>query len=155
VRWEVRSRLWLAISLLVIVALLAGCAGHPEGMESPRRLTDNEKDKVVEIALNTPEALRQLETESKYKTEVDWIAIVWNNSQCSAWWHIDYEWETDENLKNVPESAVFYPQVGIRFGEPEEWLVAVAVDLETEKAVLIHEYPARKGPAPPKDTNGV
>ncbi len=43
--------------------LVSGCAGHPEGLKNPRELTDTEKDRVVEIALNTPEALRQLETE--------------------------------------------------------------------------------------------
>ena len=155
VRLKVKKRLWLVASLLVIVALLVGgCAGHPEGMKSPRRLTDNEEDKVVEIALNTPEALRQLETENKYKTEeVDWLAIVWDNSRWSAYWHIRSEWETDPNLELVPESAVFYPAVTIRFGEPEQWTVTVAVDLDTEKAVLVQEHPARKGPRLPKDIN--
>jgi len=151
----VREKTWLVVSLLVIVALLVGgCAGHPEGLKNPRELTNSEKDKIVEIALNTPEALRQLETENKYKiTDVDWLAIVWDNSQWSSYLHIDSEWETDPNLKLVPESAAFYPVVSIRFGEPEQWLVAVAVDLDTEKVALVQEYPARKGPTPPEDAN--
>ena len=71
--------LWLAASLLVAVALLmAGCAGHPEGMKTLRWLTDNEKDRVIEIALNTPEALRYLENESKYEIEVRWVALGWD-----------------------------------------------------------------------------
>lgn len=54
----------LISSLLVIpVLLVSGCAGHPEGLKKPRELTDIEKDRVVEIGLNTPEALRQLDTE--------------------------------------------------------------------------------------------
>jgi heat shock protein HslJ len=136
------------VSLLVILILLiSGCAGHPEGLKNPRELTDIEKDRVVEIALNTPEALRQLETENKYKTtEIDWLAIAWSNSQWSAYSHIDSEWETDPNLELVPESAAFYPVVSIRFGEPEQWIVQVAVDLDTEKVALVQQYPAKKGP---------
>lgn len=92
-----------------------------------------------------------METENKYKTEeVDWLAIVWSNSQWSAYWHIDSEWETDPNLELVPESAAFYPAVSIRFGEPEQWIVMVAVALDTEKVALVHQYPAKKGPRPPK-----
>ena len=137
--------------LLILVLLVSGCAGHPEGWKNPRELTDSEKDRVVEIALNTPEALRQLETENKYKTEeVDWLAIVWSNSQWSAYLHIDSEWETDPNLELVPESAAFYPAVSIRFGEPEQWIVKVAVDLDTEKVALVHQYPAKKRPRSPK-----
>jgi len=149
---KTRKGLWAIATLLVIlVPLVSGCAGHPKGWKSPRELTDIEKDRVVEIALNTPEALRQLETENKHKTtEVDWLAIVWDNSRWSAYWHIRSEWETDPNYELVSEAAVFYPAVTIRFGEPEEWLVTVAVDLGTEKAVLVQEYPARKGPRPPK-----
>jgi len=138
----------LTPSLLVILILLvSGCAGHPEGLKKPRELTDVEKDRVVEIAFNTPEALRQLEAENKYKTtEVDWLAIVWSDSEWSSYLHIDSEWETDPNLELVPESALFYPVVSIRFGESEQWLVTVAVDLDTEKVALVQQSPAKKGP---------
>jgi len=78
-------------------------------LKKPRELTDIEKDRVVEIGLNTPEALRQLETENKYKMEeVDWLAIVWSNSEWSAYWHIDSEWETDPNLELVPGSPAYH-----------------------------------------------
>jgi hypothetical protein len=43
----------------------------------------------------------------------------------------------------VPQSAVIYPRVLIHFGDPEDWQVMVAVDLESEKAVLVEENPAR------------
>ena len=71
------KRLWFVVSLLGVVAfLLGGCAGHPEGLKNPRELTDSEKDRVIEIALNTPEALRQLEKESTYRASLLWVAIV-------------------------------------------------------------------------------
>ena len=90
--------------------------------------------------------LRQLGTENKYKIEeVDWLAIVWSNSRWSAYWHIDSEWETDPNLELAPEPAVFYPAVTIRFGEPEQWAVTVAVNLGMEKVALVQQYPAKRG----------
>ena len=144
---KTRKGLWVIATSLVILVLLAnGCAGHSRGWKEPRELTEVEKDRVVEIALNTPEALRKLETESKYETEVGWLAIVWNNSEWSALYHMDYKWEEDPNFQLLPESAVFYPAVTIRFGEPEHWLVTAAIDLDAEKVVLVHEYAAGEVP---------
>ena len=36
--------------------IVSGCNGHPEGMKEFRRLTEEEKDKLVEIALGTEDA---------------------------------------------------------------------------------------------------
>ncbi|MFC1870631.1 hypothetical protein ACFLYE_05145 [Chloroflexota bacterium] len=148
VTFEIRTKLWGKLLLpIILIILVSGCAGHPKGWESPRELTNNEKDRIVEIALNTPEVLKQLETNKQYKTsDVDWIAIVWDNSQWSAYWRIRPEWETDPNYNLVPESAVFYPAVTVILGDPEVWQITVAVDLDTEKSVFIQEYPAQKGP---------
>ena len=159
-------RLWLGVSLFVIMALLVGgCAGHPEGMKRLRWLTDTEKAKVVEIALNTPEALRQLEKESTYKTELSWIAIVWENSKYSEYWGLDYEWVDEEILpplpdnpppgvvfSTVPEEAEFYSRVVINFGEPPRWQVSVAVNPDTGKVALVEENPFRTGPTLPEKT---
>lgn len=142
-----KSRLLFGTTLLIlIIVLFTGCAGHPKGLDSPRQLTDDEKGRVIEIALGTPEAQRQLETKAHYTAEINWLAVTWNGSEWSAYYHIDAEWETDPNLNNVPDSAVFYPYVLIHFLEPAEWQVATAVALDRSKAVLVHEYPARKGP---------
>jgi len=171
-----RKRLMVAASLLVAVALLvSGCAGqpaeqpteqsseHPEGMKSLRWLTDTEKDKVIEIALNTSQALKQLEKYSHYETNLSWIAIVWDSSEYSEYWGLDYEW-VDEDvlppppdemppgivLATVPESAEFYSRVVINFGEPPQWQVMAAINPDTGKVALVEEYPFRTGPTPPK-----
>jgi len=148
VKLETKTKLWAIATLLVILlVLVSGCAEHPKGWQSPRELTDSEKDRIVKIALNTPEVLKQLETNKQYKMrDVDWIAIVWDNSQWSAYWRILPEWETDPNYSLVLESALFYPAVTISFGDPEDWQITVAVDLDTEKSVFVQEYPAQKGP---------
>lgn len=157
-----REVLYLGISLILIATVFAsGCSESPpeeynEPPESPeefenprwfsdsmRWLTDDEKDKVIEIALNTPEALRQQEGDSIYKTELGWIAIVWEDSESATWWALDYETVETGIPAYVPKSAVIYPRVLIHWGEPEKWQVMVAVDLETEEAVLVEENPAR------------
>ena len=168
-----RKRLGLVASFLVVMVLLvSGCLGqpdeppsgpsptppedaeHPKGMESPRELTDAEKAKVVEIALNTREALEWLEKESKYDTRLAWAAIVWKNSKCAEWRLIDYDWEADENLEYVPESAVFYVDVFINFGDPVERKLNVDINPDTGEVVYFQGYPPRGiEPNPPKDTN--
>ena len=166
------KKLMTVIGLVLIMCLLvpASCAApsapmpapapappesarHPEGMKSLRWLTDAEKDKVIEIALNTSQALKQLEKYSHYETNLSWIAIVWDSSEYeySEWRGIDYEWETDDNLRLVSASAEFYSRVVINFGEPPRWQVSVAVNPDTEKVALVEENPFRTGPTPPKD----
>jgi hypothetical protein len=146
-----RRTLWLVVILLLVVVLpMAGCAGHPKGMKSLRWLTDAEKEKVIEIAMNTREALKQLEKDSHYDAKMSWIAIVWNDSEVSEWRGIAYDWEKDPNLSLVSETAEFYSQVVINFGEPPQWQVYVAVNPDTGKAVFVHENPFRTGPTPPK-----
>ena len=140
-RWSIGITLLSVISLLFI-----GCAGHPKGLDKPRDLTDAEKATIVEIALSTPEAQIQLETKAPYTTEVNWLAVTWDGQNWSAYYHVDSNWENDPNLGNIPESAVFYPYVLIHFMEPAAWQIATAVDLDTGKVVLVHEYPANKGP---------
>ncbi|MHC4310561.1 MAG: hypothetical protein ACYSSN_11500 [Planctomycetota bacterium] len=148
VKLETRAKLWEKLLLpIMLIIFISGCVGQPKGWESLRELSNNEKDRIVKIALNTPEVLKQLETNKQYKaSDVDWIAIVWDNSQWSAYWRIRSEWETDPNYNLVSESAVFYPATTIVFGDPEDWQITVAVDLDTEKSVFVQECPAQKGP---------
>ena len=135
-------------------------------MKSLRWLTDAEKDRVIEIALNTPEALKQLEKDSHYETRLSWIAIVWRNSEYSEYRGLDYEWVEEEILppppdnlppgvvlSTVPESAEFYSRVVINFGEPPQWQVMAAINPDTGKVALVEENPFRRGPTPPKEGN--
>lgn len=125
-----KKRLWLAASLLVVMALLVGgCGGHPEGLKSLRWLTEAEKAKVIDIALNTPEAVEARETYGNYKTMLSWVAIKWRGNAAELW-GLDYEM-VDKIPDNVPESAEFYSRVEIYFGEPEQVLLRVAVNPDT------------------------
>ncbi|MGD9117050.1 MAG: hypothetical protein PVJ61_07805 [Dehalococcoidia bacterium] len=120
----------------------------PEGFENPRWFSDSmrwltaaEKAKAIEIALDTPEALWQLESESVYSTKLEWLARA--SLGLPAWWVLEYETVETGIPAYVPQSVVVYPCVFLYFGDPQHWIIMVAVDLEAEDVVLIDEYPAR------------
>ena len=140
-----------------------------------RWLTEEEKARLIEIALNTPEAKEWLEKEKQYKTSIGWIALNPNpeGEGYSGYRRFEYNiveegiprGEVDITLPGspervvsigVPEDAEIYPNVTIWFGEPEEWTVSVAIDLDSEKVVYDEDYPARRGiiiPPPPEKAN--
>jgi len=188
VRMKLRRTLWLVTSLLVIVALPAGgCikttpriqpapvseilpAEHPTDFpENLRWLTEEEKEKAIEIALSAPAALEWQQKESQYETSIDWIALNPSPSGEGYSGYRRFEYEIVEEgiprgtvdvtppgsserivFVGVPEDAEIYPNVTIRFGEPAEWIVSVAVDLKTEKVVYDEGYSFRTGPTLPE-----
>ncbi|MFQ6122812.1 MAG: hypothetical protein ACE5LA_07145 [Dehalococcoidales bacterium] len=172
-----RKRLWVAVSLMVIMALLVGgCAApsaepvpnpqpasasevlpaeHPKGMKSLRWLTEAEKTKVIEIALNTPEAKKALEKYGTYETYLSWIALSWDDSTVTNRWGLKYEWVDEKilppppknappdihiNLETVPETAEFYSRVTVNFAKPPEWQVTMAVNPDTGEVAFVEEY---------------
>jgi hypothetical protein len=140
------------MSLLAIMALLVGgCAGHSERQLTA--LTETEKAKVIEIALDTPEVKEWLEKESKYRAELVWVAINYKDTEPyeRSWMRIlDYD-EIEEAAELVSEWTEVYPGVVIHFastaevykmrqGEPLQFVVQVTVDLNTKKAVDVDMY---------------
>ena len=132
--------------------------------ENMKRLTEEEKQKAMEIALGTPEAQEQLKQESRYKTDIGWIALNPNpeGEGYSGYRKFDYEIVAEgiprgkvditppgspERVVSVgvPDDAEIYPDVTICFGEPVEWIITVAIDLEAEKAVYVESYPNHLG----------
>ncbi len=185
---EMKKGLWLALILMLFIALLgSGCtkttpnpqpapvsgvlpAEHPTDFpENLRWLTEEEKEKAIEIALSTPAALEWRQKESQYRTSIDWIALNPTPEGEGYAGYRRFEYEIVEKgiprgtiditppgsperivSVGVPEDAEIYPDVTILFGEPSKWVVSVAVDLEAGKAVYDEDYPFRTGPTPPK-----
>ena len=185
-----KKGLWLVANLLVIVALLAGgCtqsapnpqpapvseilpAEHPTDFpKNLRWLTEEEKSRLIEIALNTPKAQECLEKESEYTTRLSWAALMPSSTGEGYSGYQIFEYEIVEKgiprgtvdvtppgsperivSVGVPEDAEIYPDVTIVFGEPAKWIVCVAVDLEAGKSVYVEGYPFRTGPTLPLKT---
>jgi len=159
---RMRKALWLAISLLVVVVLLVGgCAGHPKGMKSLRWLTDAEKERVTEIALNTPEAVEAREVYGVYTTSLSWVAISWLDHN-AEFYGLDYEWVDEDAppsspgdpppkvfLDMIPDSAEYYSRVEIYFGEPPQVLMRVAINPDTGKVAHVEKHGLKKLPTAP------
>ena len=143
---------------MVMALLMGGCTGHPEGMKSLRELTDDEWAKVIEIALNSPKALEWKKRESKYEVELEWIGITWGNSEPSGVgiYSLKYIEIAKEKGRKPSEiyseilqsSQAVFPGVRIYFGEPPQWSVDVAVDLDTKTAIDALDLPCTP-PTPP------
>ena len=161
----IKKGLSLAIGLVAMAALLVtGCAGHVRGMKDVRWLTDAEREKVVEIALATPQATERLaQYGPEYKADLSWVSIVWSkNGQFSQWRSFEYDIVstglprgiqltvlpdgTKISMEGVPESAEIYSWVQIDFGEPSQWQVYVAVNPDTGKVAFAQENPFNSGP---------
>jgi len=129
-----------------------------------RWLTDSEKTRIIEIALATPESLEWRQKESQYKTKIGWIALRPDPSGKGYAGYCKHEYEVVAKgipvypedliiLKGDQKVAEVYPCATIWFGEPNRWVVSVAVDLNEEKAVDVEDYPARNVPVIPDKTN--
>lgn len=114
-----------------------------------RNLSNAEKAKAIQIALDTPEASAQINRWNTYKADLDWVGMLKNDSDGWFLYGLDYNvWEQGIPDK-IPGSAVIYPRVSFYFGEPQELLLRVAIDLPTEKVVYIESYGEKSFGPPP------
>ena len=138
-----KKRLWLTMSLLLVtVLIISGCAS-----KAIKPLTDDEKDTMIEIALNHPEVSKWLETASVNSTEVGWVTIAWGDSQAVGWYRMDYEDIADgsppSDITYITDKVTIHPQIYIRVGEPVRMFISVAFDRETKKVVHVELLPGR------------
>ena len=93
----------IALLIVAMAALVAGCAFTHDpriiridnvgakGLDSPQELTDSQKERIVELILNAPEAREQPPTQSVYRTWLTWTAIAWDDSHYSYMCSFDFE----------------------------------------------------------------
>ena len=150
--------------ILAMIALVVGCQHDPksiridnagaEGFDGPQELTDSQKQKVVDIILNSPEAKEKPPTESIYHTSLFWTAFIWDDSGYSYKSSVNFEsWEDDPGYKDIPESVRWYPGATLYYGDPQastaEWLIQANVDLDAGKVVYINSMPYHAAPLTP------
>jgi len=140
----------ISLSLLVSLVGIASCTEVStvpikEKGAMPCELTGGEKTKVIEIALDTPEAREWLEKESEYKASLVWVAINYENPEpyeYSAMYVFGYD-EIEKAAELDIEWTVIYPGIIVHFGEPWQIAIQVTVDLNTEKVVDVDTWPPR------------
>ena len=161
------KKLILISGVVAMVALVASCAFthdprtiridnvDAKGLDNPQELTDSQKQRIVELIRNAPEAREQPPTQSIYEIRLMWTAIVWDDSHYSYMCSFGLEEvEADPAYQTVPESAGWYPGATIYFGDPQTpsspgWIIQAAVDLDADKVVYINSCPHTSGPLPP------
>lgn len=147
---KARNLSFIVIAIIALTGFIfTGCTKDLGGLPSPVALSGEEYVRVMEIARDTEEARQWLEEEQGCKIDYRWLAIKWNDSgEFSAFRSIDYKWENDPNYALVTGDYLWYPALVMTFGDPAEWQVTAAVDLELGKAVYVMENPVRTGPQP-------
>ncbi len=114
------------------------------GWLQPRPLTDEEKAKVADIAVNSPEASTWLQGRTDFRAStVGWIVIVWIDGKAGYEWNLDND---ETNLKYVSPYAYWYPRVTLAAGQGTIYLMSFAVDLDAGKIAFID------GPHPSLDS---
>jgi hypothetical protein len=106
----------------------------------PRNLTDLEKQKVVQIAFNIPQALAWLQGRNDYRvSNIDWYAINVQDGKVGSWGTITQGTDGDWSPPPFPSEPVsYYPGVTIAVGEDTIYQMQIAVDLEAEKTVMVN-----------------
>ncbi len=186
---KVRDGFWVVVSLLVIAGLLTGgCtqsaplqpapvsgvlpAEHPTDFpKNLRWLTEEEKERIIEIAMSTPRAQECLGEESEYTSRISWVALTPSSTGKGYSGYRIFEYEivkegiprgtVDIIPPGYPEKIVsvgvseedeIYPCVHLHFAEPLALTIMAAIDLEKEKSVYVDYYPQRRGPVLPTKT---
>jgi hypothetical protein len=108
-------------------------------------LTEDEKARVVQIALNSPEASNWLQGRTDYRIwPVDLHAIEWHDGKFGGWTVFEYPIEYDKIPCWVSPYAYWYPGVTISTVEQGiNWSMQIVVDLDVGKTVIV------EGPFPP------
>jgi len=114
------------------------------GWQQPKALTEDEKARVVQIAVNSPEASDWLQGRTDYRVSpINWYAIVWQDGKPGEWSALEYQIVEDGIPSYVSPYSLWYPGVTIAVGQGTIIQMQIAVDLDHGKTVMVF------GPYPP------
>ena len=132
----------LHIALLCgLLICTSGCSGHPEGMKEFRKLTEEEKERLVEIALDTPEAKQSHEKYDEYAVAMFWGYLNWrlkDGEYQAGGSQLVQDTGYDENpfSENDRDGELYY-FVSLYFGEPSKEMVTVAINPDNEEVANV------------------
>ncbi len=126
-----------------LLACISGCSGYPEGMKEFRKLTEEEKDRLVEIALDAEDAKMFLEKYDTYEVLFGWAEITWQKPEgeyIPREIGIAYDEEFDENpFQNSGKEGELYADVTFYFGEPSRVRLDVIINPDTGEIVHVEK----------------
>ena len=108
-------------------------------------MTEDEKARVVQIAVDSPKASDWLQGRTDYRVSpVDLYAIVWEDGKFGEWWVLEYPIVDDGIPCWVSPYALWYPGVTITAVVQGTMMnMQIAVDLDAGKTVMVDgPYPA-------------
>jgi hypothetical protein len=130
---------------------VSGCTGYPKGMKEFRKLTEEEKARLIEIALDTPEAKQSLEKYEKYSVALFWGYLAWrlkDGDYQAGGSQLIQDTGYDENPFSEKErdDGELYYFVVLFFGEPSKESVTVGINPDNEEVANVQVM----GLKPPK-----
>jgi hypothetical protein len=107
------------------------------GMQLPRELTAQEKDKVIQIALDTEPISDMINQGYTHSTKPVWMSY---NKNSNPRWHI-FSYSLKDEATQVKADTTFFPSIEIGLGTPQQFVVDIAVDSNTGRAVYAMRRP--------------
>jgi hypothetical protein len=125
-----------------LIVGVSGCSSHPEGMKEFRKLTEEEKDRLVEIAFDTPEAEQSLEKYDEYSIALFWGYLNWrlkDGEYQAGGSQLIQDTGFGENpfSENERDDCDLYYFVILFFGEPSKESVTVAINPDNEEVANV------------------
>ena len=160
-----QKKIWLTITLLLATALItSGCAPENNttatetmtttitktetitattqyGYTQP--LTESEKQALIDIALSTPGA-EYLAQQYGYQVDMRWMVITSFNEATGKPYRQVYELDDYERLSHIPNYAIVYPAVLIRYGEPQQRQLRISIDRTSGEVMMVDELVVRE-----------
>jgi hypothetical protein len=122
-------------------------------VQTPQPLTEAEKARVIQIAVNSPEAQQWLKGRTDYRIigSVDWYAISFENDKPGSWSIIGPGYTG----AGLTPPILCFPGATVAMGEDYITQMQITVDLVSEKAVMADgPYPSMSSPGRIRDLTG-
>jgi hypothetical protein len=125
-----------------LLLCVSGCTGYAKGMKEFRKLTEEEKARLIEIARDTSEAKQSYDKYDEYTVALFWGYLNWRSKDGdyqAGGSQLIQDTGYDENpfSENERDDGELYYFVVLFFGEPSKESVTVAINPDNEKVANV------------------